>query len=675
MEIFNVGIHELSAFKWRDVQRNITDGVSRTPLEKKNFRPENIDESEIFIRELIQNSLDARKMTSQRVEVSINYKEINQKDYRLYNHIISSKLQSWLYDSEDISKDYKRKYSAIIISDKGTTGLDSDDWEKYFHLSGQAHKSSKTSLTLGSANQGKVAIWGLSTIWTVLCRTKLRDNTVRVQGKCLMAKAKKLNALTIRECDAFFRKGSNNEDHIVSKNENLAIQDLFSLPNRSEFDTGSDFVLLEANKYNTEHLLKAIVNNWALPILEDRLIVNIDGIRLDKTTLMPTIDELDHHSQYVNKELIEFCLNSRQNQGEEVEGKKIYKLRKKLKADKYESSFDSSLFEGNPSAEEIMENIRERKLIEIRFCPQIKYKEDMPTTDYLYSVFIQKKPSSSRSHAREVNGNKKRSKGLMMRNYQILWEEHPKMMKIASQRDDLLVLTSTDNVRIDELLQLFEEPSHLNFNSKNIDFQAEGVKFLKTSSHSVLKLFRNSANKFLHFVLSADVADDSDYFSDLFPELSIDSLLESTKKDKTKSDQQKEETVQDPVDIDIKQARRAAINVIQNGGKIAIISTPEYEYEEGDMLSVDLAADVLEGNGDPFKEYSAFDFDLSNCNQLEEDGCSFSAKLNTIIIKPYSSDFRVIFDGLHPFWGYVTRYSLSNNILQDLENQSMEVDQ
>ena len=68
MEIFNVGIHELSAFKWRDVQRNITDGVSRTPLEKKNFRPENIDESEIFIRELIQNSLDARKMTSQRVE-------------------------------------------------------------------------------------------------------------------------------------------------------------------------------------------------------------------------------------------------------------------------------------------------------------------------------------------------------------------------------------------------------------------------------------------------------------------------------------------------------------------------------------------------------------------------------------------------------------------------------
>ena len=84
-----------------------------------------------------------------------------------------------------------------------------------------------------------------------------------------MAKAKKLNDIKIRECDAFFRKGNQEEDHIVTNEENLAIQNLFSLPNRGEFDSGSDFVLLEAEKYNTENLLKAIINNWALPILEE----------------------------------------------------------------------------------------------------------------------------------------------------------------------------------------------------------------------------------------------------------------------------------------------------------------------------------------------------------------------------------------------------------------------
>ena len=85
----------------------------------------------------------------------------------------------------------------MILSDRGTTGLQDDDWEKYFHFSGQAHTGSKGSQNLGSANQGKVAIWGLSSIWTVLCRTKLKGGKTKVQGKCLMAKPHKLNALEI----------------------------------------------------------------------------------------------------------------------------------------------------------------------------------------------------------------------------------------------------------------------------------------------------------------------------------------------------------------------------------------------------------------------------------------------------------------------------------------------
>ena len=107
MEILNIGKHELTAFKWKDIQREITEGVSRTPLEKKNFRPENIDESEIFIRELIQNSLDAVKLTSRQVEVSINYKEIAQSDYRLYNHIVSSTLQRWFTKAKTSAKTIK----------------------------------------------------------------------------------------------------------------------------------------------------------------------------------------------------------------------------------------------------------------------------------------------------------------------------------------------------------------------------------------------------------------------------------------------------------------------------------------------------------------------------------------------------------------------------------------
>ena len=80
MDLFN---RPLSKFNWEGITRQISEGVSRTPLEKKNFRPENRDESEIFIRELIQNSLDARSLSSKRAIVSIRFKSIDKENYKL----------------------------------------------------------------------------------------------------------------------------------------------------------------------------------------------------------------------------------------------------------------------------------------------------------------------------------------------------------------------------------------------------------------------------------------------------------------------------------------------------------------------------------------------------------------------------------------------------------------
>ena len=670
MDLFN---RPLSKFSWEANTRKISAGVSRTPLEKKNFRPENRDESEIFIRELIQNSLDARSLSSQKAVVSISFKHIDKQNYKLYDKIVSSRLLQWLKDSGDIGEMYNRKYSVVILSDRGTTGLQDDDWEKYFHFSGQVHTGSKGSKNLGSANQGKVAIWGLSSIWTVLCRTKLKGGKTKVQGKCLMAKPHKLNALEIRECDAYFRKGSNNEDHFVSDEENEAFERVFEMSGRNEVDTGTDFVLLEADQYDFNNLLSALINNWALPILEDKLVVNLDDKILDKNTLMQIIasEVTDDVKSYVNKDLIDFCLSARANRGKEQIGKNIYKLRSNLKPEELESPLRSSFFEENATPEEIYQNIKNGNMIEVQFSPPIKYKNDTPTNFPLYSVFIQKKSNVERTSSLAKPGLKKSSsKGLMMRSDQIIWEEIRPMLKIASQRDDLHVLTTTFQPRIDSLLQLFEEPSHLKFNAKNIDFNADAVRFQKTSSLLILRLFRNSANKFLTFVLDAENDSDPDYFSDLFPVVSVESLLPSELK-KNKSNTDKKDT-QDVVDIEINSPRRSAISVSQSEGKIAVTSNEEYEYEEGDMFKVEIAADCLEGNGNPFKDYDPFDFNLSTCRLLEENGCTFTADLNKIEIRPYGSEFELIFDGLHPYWGYVIRYKLIRRPIEDLNNESLD---
>ena len=58
---FNLGNNEsLSNYSWNDIVRPATEGRERAPLEKENFRPEDTEETEIFIRELVQNSLDAK---------------------------------------------------------------------------------------------------------------------------------------------------------------------------------------------------------------------------------------------------------------------------------------------------------------------------------------------------------------------------------------------------------------------------------------------------------------------------------------------------------------------------------------------------------------------------------------------------------------------------------------
>ena len=102
------------------------------------------------------------------------------------------------------------------------------------------------------------------------------------------------------------------------------------------------------------------------------------------------------------------------------------------------------------------------------------------------------------------------------------------------------------------------------------------------------------------------------------------------------------------------------MDVNQNKDPIRIKSTKDYEWEAGDSFTITLAANSLEGNKDPFKEYSIFDFDLADSKRFRiplEDGCDVitSAK-NIITFEPYQNDFEIQIQGFHPHWGYISKY-------------------
>ena len=188
------------------------EGRIRTPLEKENFRPEDTEESEIFIRELVQNSLDAKNLDDSNLKnepvlISIKYFDLDDNFKNIYKQLFPQLLKSWLTDSGDIYPEYKRNFKVLVISDYGTHGLKDEDWQKYFYGSGKGHVSSKKNKSLGSKNQWKVAIWALSKIWTIFCKTHTTENIVKGQGLCLMSEVVDLdNGANKRTCDAYFKK-------------------------------------------------------------------------------------------------------------------------------------------------------------------------------------------------------------------------------------------------------------------------------------------------------------------------------------------------------------------------------------------------------------------------------------------------------------------------------------
>ena len=647
-------------FDWFATERDTRDTVKRAPMEKQNFRADNVDNTENFVRELIQNALDANDQSSPK-PVSVKIKTVNIKNEHksIYNNIFSSKIRRFLTDSKDIKKPYEHNYKALVISDYGTTGLDGDiydsgelstqnasNWIKYFHTVGKGSGTSKTN-GLGSANQGKVAIWALSSVWCILGISKIRGGITRFQGKCLLSDNVNLSNTKFRECDAFYRK--HNYEFTVEENEISTFNEVFQIENRDRYDLGTDFVLLEAHEFDESKVQESIIQNWSIPIFEGKLEIKINDKSINKYNIEELIKENHENLKSISLEFLKFCLKARSSDRENI-------IKYKLKRDLPDKFFEERIlrkefFENEITEKELMDQIFDNKIVEIEFQPTIRYKNQSPFIDR-FSVFITKKSSNDNSE----NG----SQGLMMRMEQILWDEHSFCLQAAKTRDDIYVLISSRSPRISNLLTHFEVPTHRKFLEKLPDFNNQNIPYTKNNAINNLRLFKKSANKTLYFLFDGEIKEDPSFLHSLFPDEFLNK--EGSKKNKKPKDITKPDDGTDPalppIDLPPSLPKAIIINQEEGKGNIQITSTKDYIFNEGDKFIVTLAADCPEGTGNPFSEYTRFDFDLRKCTVAIEEGCVINADLNKVEIRPFTSAFRIIFEGLHPHWDYVHRYRM-----------------
>ncbi len=642
----NIKENFLENFAWHINETPSTEITEKSPIEKNNFRVEGHTPTEIFIRELGQNALDAKLKTKEGpVEIVINEIEIDNEKKGLYQKVFSSRLKNLLEDSGDIEKGkYKPKFKALVISDYGTRGLESNvnrresDWYKYWHVVGSQNFASKQN-QLGSANQGKIAIWGFSSLSTVLGITKLRGGITRAQGKCIMSNfSDNPSNGKVRDCHTFFRKNQNEESisYDLDSNEINQFNYLFDIKPRTEFDYGTDFILIESEDINENLLLIQTIRNWAIPIAEDKIKFNIFNKILDKNNIYSLLDEYAESLSGLSTDFINFCIEARKKQNKT--NHKIYKLKKDLSYESFKGSMlNNSLFEDGITSEDILKEFNNYKIIEIQYEPKIIYKEKPNTNDH-FSTYL-KKINREESDAQSL--------GLLMRSYQILWKEQNRVNKPAQSRDDLFILTSADSFHINPLLTLFEEPTHLRFNAEQIDFKHKDVPYVETPTKNLLSLFRRAAGLSAYYLNESDIESDPDYFSDWFNDSGGEGKR-GDDNDKKKKKKKKRVGKIPPTKLP------GVIDMQQENGIITIKSLPKYEYKEGDEINLQLAANLPSGCGNPFSNYTVFDFNLREMNVIQEEGCTIKyAELNQMTLEPYQTKFKIKLSGFWDKWGYV----------------------
>lgn len=239
-----------------------------------------------FVRELFQNSNDAKSENEKKIKVRIEYKLISKNEipeFESYLRILNlvrlahpNQTKFFIKANEVLKND---NIPFLIYSDhntKGLTGKEEDSYSSFVACVLSEGISAKENKTAGgSYGIGKNAIYGVSSLRTVFYSSMDLKQNVVFQGVAKLASYKE--------------GGKNHEGRIYlgNGNDRLSIRDSKSIPQIfKRTDPGlSQFVMgVELDSYWYTDFAKAILRNYWMLLLEDGLEVELveNGVQVLK---------------------------------------------------------------------------------------------------------------------------------------------------------------------------------------------------------------------------------------------------------------------------------------------------------------------------------------------------------------------------------------------------------
>ena len=642
-------------YQW-DAEQKSKFYSNRVPLEKEVFNIEKYEYAELFIRELVQNALDAKnQINNEPVSLDLEILDFSLAPHRnVYNRLIDTKILGLLHKSRDINPKLSLTYKVLRISDNNTTGLSGEiineksNWYKYFIKIGNLTDLSKND-SLGSANLGKVAIWMCSNLWMVFARTCVGDKKFRFQGRCLRSAntPDENDPNIINSCDVFFRKEIK-DDVAINTEKSDDLSKLLLLPPRTS--RGTDFIFPEfkSDTLEKDQLISFTLKNWFKAIAENRARINIFGEELSSETYKVLIEKYGTRDKELDLDMIQFAVDASNSKCDEQ-----FSLKKSNTYNKYKSTraLSQDFFEDEKIDEKLLIKDLQKngKHIQIKVPVKIKTKKANFENDY-FLISLKKRS----------NKNGMSTFGLMFRNDQILWEEYD--FYKSSNIEDLMICVISSTPMLNKLLTHFEEPSHLKFNNKKFTGADE---FDRSVAEQVLYLFRNVANKFIEFLIKENEEIDSNALSDIFPTIDInkndddddDSEIEDPDDPDKPDDPDDPDKPDPPPPPPPPPTSERLITPFQKEGLYKLSSISREEII-GKRIKITFGVRSL-GGKNAFKNANRFLIDLTEVTFTDYEGCDIdtsSIKFNSFELIALESSFNITIEGLHPSYAYASRY-------------------
>lgn len=255
-----------------------------------------------IVREAIQNSLDAIDNENEPVKVIFSFFELDRIAYPDFFDIETHINQCNLYYSEndnakrlfdqmlyylngDIEGKKRIKLSCMRISDYNTVGMsyeESDTKSPFYAFLRAGGVSAKSQGAGGSFGFGKGAYYTLSPIKTIVVSTKTESDEMFFEGSTILTTHKNESGEKLTAYGYYDNNGGE------PTNEGDKIPDIFK---RNEKGTDVNIIGLWDERHRKNIMIKSVLNNFWLAIHDNKLVVEIDDVRIYHDNLSQVLDE------------------------------------------------------------------------------------------------------------------------------------------------------------------------------------------------------------------------------------------------------------------------------------------------------------------------------------------------------------------------------------------------